>query len=157
MGIYLPHLRDLVIIPTLKSLDMYSPAAVNLLMGTAMQESNCEYLKQLGGGPALGIYQMEPATHEDLWDNYITLHRNIWDRIPDEPYYKIDTEMIWNIKYATLMARIHYWRVAEALPDKDDVEGLANYWKKYWNTLSGKGKPSQFYLHYNTKVKEHAL
>lgn len=39
----------------------YSEEAENLLMGTAAQESALgEYIRQLGNGPALGIFQMEP-------------------------------------------------------------------------------------------------
>ena len=71
-------LKHLVIIPTLDAMEpLWGPginreAAVNLLLGTVFQESvigNVTYLKQRGGGPALGIYQNEPAKEEDIWEN----------------------------------------------------------------------------------------
>ena len=44
-----------------KAIDLYSPEVVELLMGTCAQESTMgKYRKQLGNGPALGIFQMEP-------------------------------------------------------------------------------------------------
>jgi len=45
--------------------DLASPVAVKLLLGTAAQESRFgTFLHQLGGGPAKGAFQMEPATFE---------------------------------------------------------------------------------------------
>jgi len=38
---------------------------------------------------------------------------------------------------AVTFARLHYLRVAEAVPD--DLRGQAGYWKRYYNTRLGKG------------------
>ncbi len=65
------HFREQIIRPVLVRLDMHSEAAENLVLGTAIHESNLTHLVQLGGGPALGFYQMEPATEWDLIKNYI--------------------------------------------------------------------------------------
>ena len=54
---------------------MYSPVAENLIMGTAAQESGFTYIKQLGGGPALGMFQVEPATAEDILFRYLKIRR----------------------------------------------------------------------------------
>jgi len=40
-------------------------------------------------------------------------------------------------RFACLMARVHYLRVSEAVPD--DLRGQAGYWKRYYNTRLGKG------------------
>ena len=62
-------LRNLIT-SVLKELNLHSDNAVNLLMGTAAQESHLgKYRKQIGGGPALGIFQMEPATFNDIVNN----------------------------------------------------------------------------------------
>ena len=43
---------------TLKAIDLYSDEAVSLMLGTCAQESAFgRYRRQLGNGPALGIYQ----------------------------------------------------------------------------------------------------
>jgi hypothetical protein len=63
--------RDLIQ-RTLQDLGMHSESAVNLLLGTAAQESQFgTYFRQIGGGPALGVFQMEPDTEIDIWDNYL--------------------------------------------------------------------------------------
>jgi hypothetical protein len=46
-------------------------------------------------------------------------------------------EMIWNIKYAIIMARLYYLSFPEALPDAGDVDGLWNEYKLRWNTSAG--------------------
>lgn len=68
MSINCEQLRLYVIRPTLEKIELWSEAAENLLLGTTAQESHMgTYIKQVGKGPALGIYQMEPATHKDIW------------------------------------------------------------------------------------------
>jgi len=47
------------------------------------------------------------------------------------------------------MARIHLYRVSEPLPEfqadaYDYLKTLAQYWKKYYNTMSGKGVVEEF-------------
>jgi hypothetical protein len=37
----------------------------------AAQESQLEYTRQIGGGPALGYFQMKPETHDGCWTNTI--------------------------------------------------------------------------------------
>ena len=65
------QLREFIIKPALYDLVMYSPEAEELLVFTcAVESKGCSYIKQIEG-PALGIYQMEPATYNDLWQNYI--------------------------------------------------------------------------------------
>ena len=142
--------RDLVVAPTLHMIDLYSPAAVNLVLGTAIQESRLTYLKQLGGGPALGLYQMEPATHEDIWTNYLAYRPEIASRIRSlTAYPQMSGELVGNLWYATGMCRVHYRRVPVALPDADDIEGLAEYWKEHYNTFEGAGTVEEFIENWN--------
>ena len=57
------QLRELIIGPSLDALQMYSKEAEEILVFTCASESlGGTYLKQVKG-PALGIYQMEPATY----------------------------------------------------------------------------------------------
>lgn len=115
--------------------ELYSPAASNLLLGTALQESMLDVVEQ-DHGPALGFMQMEPATYEDL-QKYLALR---------QPKMKVSilaacyTDMFpsaecltWNIRLSILMARVQYYRVAEKLPAADDSEGMCHYYLKYYN------------------------
>jgi hypothetical protein len=163
MGINPKQLRELVIIPTLQYLNPvipYSIEAVDLLCMTAAHESlNGTYLKQVKG-PALGIYQMEPATHDDIYKNFLGSRRFM-----DELVYSLAGEnstdydrsgdasqMIYNLAYATAMARVHYYRVPEALPkrkdtgpDSDYIYELAKYAKRYYNTELGKATEDDYF------------
>ena len=65
------HLQDRVIAPALDKIDLWSRAAEELVLGTAIVESGLTYLIQHSDGPALGLWQIEPATHEDLYTNFL--------------------------------------------------------------------------------------
>ncbi len=141
--------RTQIVRPILKQFDAtvpYSQAAENLLVGTALQESRLTYLKQHGNGPALGIYQIEPKTHIDLWENFINYRKSLISSVleytPSLP--ALDAQLITNLGYATIIARLIYWRVAEPMPKSDDLEGLAKYYKKYYNTLAGKATAAEW-------------
>lgn len=54
----------------------------DLLFRTACHESLCgQQIIQVGGGPARGVYQMEGATHDDVWDTYINVFPALKKRI----------------------------------------------------------------------------
>ena len=163
MPINTNHLKDYVIKPALEEVGLYSKSAVQLLLGTCAQESEMgKFLKQIGGGPALGIYQMEPNTHDDIWENFLSYNRitsihyfvyDMYDRLDDtQSYDDLSSLLVYDLRYATIMARLHYYRVSEALPDADDVEGLALYWKTYYNTEMGKGTVTEFIRNYERYV-----
>lgn len=154
MGISANHLRELVIRPTLRQINLWSEAAENLLMGTAAQESLMgRWLKQVNG-PALGIFQMEPATHEDLYDNYLFYHADLEDAMHGllAPRLPMLDQLVWNLAYATACCRIQYYRFPEPLPAAHDIDGLAMYWKTRWNTAKGKGTVEEFVKNYTALV-----
>lgn len=149
--------RLLVVRPVLQRLDMHSPAAEDLLMGTAAQESKMgRFLRQHPTGPARGVFQMEPSTHDDIWRNFLS-HRSQTARIV-RGYRTTDSgmpdydEMQGNLYYAAAMCRLHYRRVRERLPDYGDVAGYARYWKLYYNTPAGKGTEHEFIRNWNRLV-----
>jgi len=156
MGINKDQLEKLII-NTLRelSLKMATQSAVNLLLGTAEQESHMgKYIHQIQG-PALGIFQMEPKTHNDIWENCIAHFSSKFigriRTITNSTCLNPET-MMYNLKYAIIMCRLHYWRVPEALPEHDDINALGSYWKKYYNTWMGKGTQQQFYSNYEKYV-----
>jgi hypothetical protein len=154
-------LRIYVVRPTLKRLDLWSEAAENLIIGTAAQESRLgTYLHQING-PALGIFQVEPATHGDLWKNYLNYRPSLASKIAgfasrhnsDIHSMRVeDSELVTNLAYSTAIARMVYYRVPESLPDSDDIPALATYWKTYFNTYLGRGRPEEFEQNYRKMV-----
>jgi len=149
MGINTKQLIELIIQPTLKGLDLYSPAAEQLLALTCAQESNMgTYLAQFPVSIAKGIYQMEDATHDDI--------RKYCDtRIP--PIYKINTanNLIYDLRYATLLCRLHYLRVKEAIPQFGNIDAMWDYYKQYYNTPKGAATRIDFLANYAKYVKSY--
>jgi len=129
--------HDYIIKPTLDQLNLDQPGASFLLLGTALVESNLERVRQVGGGPALGVFQMEPATHASLWGDWLPRHqelaRDLLHLTSDWPPGA--TQMVANLQYATAMARCLYRRRPEPLPGEFDIPAMALYWKRHWNTF----------------------
>lgn len=141
----LSQIRDQVIVPALTQIGYNDPAAVRLVLGTGLIESNYEALAQYGG-PALGFWQMEPATANDLWTNYIMPRAHFLPKVYDLMIYRYDKveQLTWNLRYAAAMCRIKYLSIPASLPDADDLEGIAAYYKQWYNTPLGAATASRF-------------
>jgi hypothetical protein len=129
--------RELIVKPTLKDLLMDSPEAEELLIFTCANESlGGTYLRQLVG-TALGIFQMEPATHNDIWRNYIYNNTSLNLILTSNfqcHYIPYEERLIYDLRYATAMARIYYKRVAVPLPSKREIGDIWEYYNNYYNT-----------------------
>jgi len=135
--------RSLIVEPVLSQLRVYSKGAEELLVFTCAAESLGGTLLQQVKGPALGIFQMEPNTYTDIWVNYIRNRNQMATlmalhfgcaKIPEVE------RLIYDLHFATAMARIHYLRMPGKLPEPKDVDGIWDYYKKYYNTEKGKAK-----------------
>src|SRR5262249_9508472 len=137
------QVKALVVRPTLTLLGLWSQAAENLVLGTGMTESNLVYLKQVGGGPALGLFQCEPATHDDIWKNYLDYNPTLTKRVESLMFKSYHgpkyNQLVPNLAYATSICRVLYLRIPDPLPDANDAHGMAAYWKQYYNTPAGAG------------------
>jgi hypothetical protein len=142
------QLRHYVIIPALASIAMDGDSAEMILLTTCAQESKGgTYLHQDPKGPALSIYQIEPKTYQDTI-HYIlqrqTLRQHIIESCNFATFPPSNTEIISNLKYATIIARVHYYQFAASLPAANDIEGMWHYYKQYWNTEGGKATRDEF-------------
>lgn len=147
------HLIQLIRLVT-TDLKNHSVDAEKLILGTACIESECgRYLFQHERGPARGIFQTE---RQAMLDNIKFLSRrplflNLcrkWINSPlqdDEPHWFVDdlmAEMAWNLAAAVIMCRVHYLRFPEPIPD--NLRAQAKYYKKYYNTVSGKATEDDY-------------
>ncbi len=145
-----------IVAPACRHLEMHSVSAVNLLVGTAVHESNLFYLRQLDEGPALGFFQMEPDTHDDIWGNYVDYRADLSEKMLDLSVGEPSAEQLkWNLLYSAAMARIHYARVPQPLPHHRDPVGMARYWKQHYNTHLGAGLVEEFERSYRKYVVVH--
>lgn len=127
-------------------INLYTVAAEQLVFGTGLTESGYNWLDQTtpGPGPAYGPWQMEEATHDDIWVNYLSRQTDLADTLLRMAGFGILTKppviaMHGNLFYAAAMCRIQYRRVKEALPVAGDALRMAAYWKNYYNTPAGAG------------------
>lgn len=138
-----------IVRPVLKQYNLWSLAAENLLMGTAAQESHCgKWIKQMEGGPARGIYQMEPRTYLDIIQKVVPKYEHIIGMAVSDFCPNPDV-LIYDVRIATLMCRLQYVRFKEKLPAHHDLPKLARHWKQYYNTVAGKGTVNDFLGNYN--------
>ena len=140
---------------------MYSPEAENLIFGTGLVESNYDYLKQWNNGVARSWWQIEPGMTGalDTIVNYLDYRKNLLGKCAVAAkvapfYFRVGVEeeevrdlLETNIAYAIIMCR----RVPKKL--EKTVEGMAHYWKKYYNSDLGKGDPKEFIEKYKMTQK----
>lgn len=127
-----------------------------LLLGTCAVEAALQYRFQRGGGPARGLFQMEPATAYDIFENMLQYTNRpglvnslmkIWLNLESVPLFmplvdELDYHLANNDPFACAMARLHYMRFPEQIPRT--VKDLGKYWKTYYNTAGGAGTTQRF-------------
>ena len=132
--------------------------AFKLLLGTCATESNFGYYEDttdFSAGTGLCQYDKKPFYWDlerivknkkwvklckDSWD--INLNQVTWEMLEYNPFLSI------------IFARLKYKLVPEAIPES--LQGIAEYWKKYYNTELGKGTPEKFVTKYNQYCKNYA-
>ena len=146
----------LVIRPALKKLRLWSPSAEELVFGTAIVESGLTYLKQHGDGPALGLWQVEPATHDDLYTNFLNYRPELGSKLMElrAPNLSMGENLATNLMYGPAVCRLCYYRKPDALPAAGDIEGQASFWKQHYNTLLGAGTVSKYVYKVQKILKE---
>jgi hypothetical protein len=150
------NLLTTVIRPTLNTIQSDSGTRIAgenaeyMLLGTAIAESGDLNTRRQMNGPALGLFQMEPFTHDDLWNTTLSKpsrkplkeailrHFNLpQSQIPDVQL------LVSNDSYATIMARVRYLPAPDAIPSATDLNGQAQYWVQYYNR-GGKGTVADY-------------
>ncbi len=130
---------------------MYSEDAEELIIATLGQETlGGRYVRQIKG-PALGIYQMEPMTYDSLWAHYISQDEALARRILNGCQYlqrPPSEHLVHNLKLATMMTRIFYRQIRDPLPKKEDIDGIWDYYKSWYNTKLGRATKDEFIKNY---------
>jgi hypothetical protein len=149
----LDQLRAYVVRPVLAYLEPqipYTPGAENLILGTGLVESKYEFVRQVGRGPARSVWQIEPFTEADL---------HVWLKRYPELAAKID-RLMWpepsldnltaNLAYGAAMCRVFYRRLPDAIPGPQDAQGMAELWKRRYNTALGAGTVEKALPHFRS-------
>ena len=128
--------------------------AIELLMMTFAAESECgRWLWQHVPGPvripenlAYGIGQMEAMAYQDA--TRVILRYKPSFIVPPR------NRLITDLRLAIWTARCYYLRFIEPIPHYKNVQHLAKYWKKYWNTEHGAGTAEGAEQKYNEYAVE---
>lgn len=149
------ELKTTIIEPVLEAMYMSSPRATQMLIGIAAVESDmCKNLKNTICS-SLGPWQIEKKTFEDIKDRYLMRHdkQQLRDEVENVCDVTLENlpfeELLTNFKLGCAFARIRLWWVSTSLPEVNDVEGMAEYWKAHYNTALGAGTEQDFVDKYN--------
>lgn len=148
----------------------YLEACARLLIGTAAAESSLKHRKQIGGGPARGLWQMEPKTAKDIFRRLkgkaesahdpkrrdrgrldFAMIIELWLGIGGVPLFlpRMD-DLKFNMEHddllAATLARVYYQFVPKPIPLSTD--GQAAYWKQHYNTPLGAGTVEHYIKQY---------
>ena len=121
----------------------YSEKAVTAIMMIIAHESKGGHYIEQVSGPALGITQIEPTTHDDIWLNgdSISANASIMGITQNVNRLKYD------LRYAIFMTRQRLFMDSNPLPS-DPIE-LSVYLKSFWNSESGSANEMSYYNDFN--------
>ena len=139
-------------------INLYSFDAECLGIGTCAQESNLGTWNRQknchGILGAFGICQIEIKTYHDVINwlkknaiNIFTIIQSLIDDTQSELW-----NLQYNDKFNVAIMRVVYRSITVPLPDGNDINAMAMYWKNYYNR-SGQGDISDFIDHYKKLVE----
>ncbi|BAU37393.1 hypothetical protein APT_00311 [Acetobacter pasteurianus NBRC 101655] len=153
-GTNLSVIKHLTILPALEAINLGGEAAVNLVTGTGLVESGFVHDRQING-PALGWFQIEPRTHDDIWLNFLHYRSDLANRILSVSGLTGIPEaenLLQNKAYSVCMCRVQYLRTPEPLPSATDAAALSAYHKQHYNTVLGQANAAA-----NTSLFQQAI
>lgn len=111
-----------------------SQTAADLLMATAANETGLGTRLNQSHGPALGVFQIEPASLASVMQRAskpaLAALSGIMTPQP------IAEQITTNLVLAAAVCRLFYWQAPAPLPP-DTIAGLWSYYKTYYNTAAG--------------------
>lgn len=143
-----------VVRPALQMAGIWSEAREQIVLGTGCVESAYKYVAQIGGGPALGWFQCERATHDDMWQHYIGYRADLKHKLRllceglERP-----GALVAFPQYAAAICGTHYLRDRRALPAAGDAQGMAQLHKQAYNTAAGGTDPAESVRHFQAAIE----
>lgn len=150
MSISKSQLTELVIVPTLKKIPkgLTDESLLAVQMIIAHESARGRYLKQING-PALGLIQMEPVTHnsvwkfgDSVWDNALKLGIITTHEYNNKLHPKPE-RLIYDLVYNVFMARQRLFMKPSKLPKSP--ARMSMYLKENWNSSSGKASDYSYF------------
>ena len=149
-GLDARQLRDHVVKPALAALGLPGGLPMEkLVFGTACHESDgFRYIHQLGKGPALSLWQVEPATAKDALDRAPLRLAAVMTELAGGTAFPngIISQLPGNLYLGAAMCRLVYYMKPFNLAILEDgnIWALAACWKRFYNSPLGAGTEGQF-------------
>ncbi|HBM82750.1 MAG TPA: hypothetical protein DD459_03695 [Halieaceae bacterium] len=107
------HLRDQVIRPTLKYLEVWTETCEDFLLQAAIEAPELGLFSARSSG--LGLYHITTAQHRDIWDRYLAYRPELASRVRGLASQRAflsdpDGELQTNLGYCTAVAWLLYQR-----------------------------------------------
>lgn len=119
-----------------------------ILEMVAAHESHSGKFRRQVGGPARGIFQMEPATRKDIWDNFLKYNTKLKQAVLSMGHGPM-SDLENDDGYACVMAACLFARFQAKNPVPKDLEGMAAHCKRFYNSMAGKATPEKYLADYN--------
>lgn len=151
-----------IIYPALKTINRADLDSIAIVIGTAAQETNLgqsiiqDYyhfdsnISTFEGG--LGLWQMQRGDHNYIVDSYLAKDVGAGNTIKNVHGDFYAEKLIYNLRYAAIFCRLHYFTKPGNLPSYLDIPGMAAYYKKWYNTPEGKATEQDFIDNYKNLV-----
>ena len=159
IGLSRAHLMELTIKPTLTGLGLWTAHAGQIVLRTAVAESNLKWLKQVPAGPGRGLWQIEPFTARDVLGRYLRrrddlskrVRATVYPLLPEPAIVNLSNDALGfalanNLALGAAICRLIYLWVPSPIPAT--LEGQAVYYVKYFNK-GGKATPAKFIAAWN--------
>jgi len=148
------QLKNHVVIPMLEKIPkgLTPESTLAVMMIIAHESRRGEYLVQIQG-PALGLEQMEPLTHNDTWKHGDSIWRNalicgiITQEQFDKKIHPLATRLIYDLAYGVFMCRQRLFMKKGALPKS--IDEMSVYLNKHWNSAFGAANDDSYSYDYN--------
>ena len=118
-----------------------TPNRKQFMVAIGLVESGYNYVAQFPEAYALGYWQVQLGTYRDNILNFLEFKNEFNDgwsiikKIHQATYQSMTSDCV----FACYMGAITVYRAPAALPEYNDIKGMAKYWKTYYNTSQGAG------------------
>lgn len=152
MGIKPAELLKYVIRPACDAAMLPGRDSEELLLGTALAESDCGRLLSSKEGDKLGIFMMPEDAYLDIWEDFLLKRPFVFNKMILTFRGKPDFSCLASdLLLAAAMCRLQYARVMYVIPEAEDLEEQARCWKNHYTTSRGS---EQYYKDlWNTHAK----
>jgi hypothetical protein len=131
------ELRNQIIKPALEYLGADSKDAEALLLSLALLAA-----RYRSDDDRLGIYQISPLQHRQIWDDYLAFHPDLASEIralASQRWFleNPDRELIANLAYATAIAWMLFSISGQSLPAATDLGAQVRVWLRIFGPKEG--------------------